>query len=101
MIKWPKYQTVPINLYVMGGVMSKETDNAFVRRVNEWRNKDETLVLINEMHNTILQQQAKIDALMLEYCPDDMTIEQIANWANNQKLIEFGGNLILDSTEIT
>jgi hypothetical protein len=27
---------------------------------------------------------AKIDALMLEYCPDEMTQEQRDNWANNQ-----------------
>lgn len=26
-------------------------------------------------------KQAKIDALMLEFCPDEMTAEQVANWA--------------------
>ena len=30
--------------------------------------------------------QAKIDSLMLEYCPDDMTQEQIENWAKHQKV---------------
>ena len=29
--------------------------------------------------------QAKIDALMLEYCPDDMTEEQMKNWEKHQK----------------
>lgn len=29
-------------------------------------------------------KQAKIDQLMLEYCPDEMTLEQIENWANHQ-----------------
>lgn len=29
--------------------------------------------------------QAKIDRLMLEYCPDEMTPEQLAEWAANQK----------------
>jgi hypothetical protein len=29
--------------------------------------------------------QARIDALMLEYCPDEMTPEQIANWERHQK----------------
>ena len=29
--------------------------------------------------------QAKIDALMLEYCPDEMTPEQLNGWAKNQK----------------
>lgn len=30
-------------------------------------------------------KQAKIDALMLEYCPDEMTPEQIAEWEAHQK----------------
>ena len=29
--------------------------------------------------------QARIDALMLEYCPDEMTEAQKANWAAHQK----------------
>ena len=28
--------------------------------------------------------QARIDALMLEYCPDEMTPEQMAEWARSQ-----------------
>ena len=33
---------------------------------------------------TIAAMQAKIDALMLEYCPDEMTPEQIDNWKLHQ-----------------
>ena len=33
--------------------------------------------------------QAKIDALMFEYCPDEMTEEQIDNWANHQVVSSF------------
>jgi hypothetical protein len=29
--------------------------------------------------------QAKIDALMLEYCPNEMTPEQVENWAKHQR----------------
>ena len=29
--------------------------------------------------------QAKIDGLMLEYCPDEITDEQMAEWSKNQK----------------
>ena len=29
-------------------------------------------------------QQARIDALMLEHCPDEMTPEQMAEWAKHQ-----------------
>lgn len=30
-------------------------------------------------------KQARIDALMLEYCPDEMTPEQIEEWGKNQR----------------
>ena len=29
--------------------------------------------------------QARIDALMMEYCPDEMTGEQITNWQSHQR----------------
>lgn len=32
--------------------------------------------------------QARLDALMLEFCPDDMTGEQRAAWAARQKPVE-------------
>ena len=32
--------------------------------------------------------QAKIDALMLEYCPDEMTKEQMDNWASHQVAVK-------------
>ena len=31
--------------------------------------------------------QARIDALMLEYCPDEMTPEQIAEWERHQQAV--------------
>ncbi len=33
-------------------------------------------------------QQAKIDALMLEFCPEDMTPEQLAEWGRHQRPVE-------------
>lgn len=36
--------------------------------------------------NTALQ--AQIDRLMLEYCPDEMTSEQMANWIAHQRAVE-------------
>lgn len=32
--------------------------------------------------------QAKIDDLMLEYCPKDMTPEQIENWKQHQRVVK-------------
>lgn len=29
-------------------------------------------------------KQARIDELMLEYCPNDMSLDQLANWATSQ-----------------
>lgn len=31
-------------------------------------------------------QQAKIDRLMIEYCPDEMTKEQLLEWAKHQRV---------------
>lgn len=35
-------------------------------------------------------KQARIDALMLEFCPDEMTEEQLANWAAHQRAVKGG-----------
>jgi hypothetical protein len=32
--------------------------------------------------------QAQIDELMLEYCPDDMTPDQMAEWERHQVLVK-------------
>lgn len=34
---------------------------------------------------TVNAQQARIDELMCEYCPDEMTEDQIAEWEKHQK----------------
>lgn len=33
-------------------------------------------------------KQAVIDRLMLEYCPEEMSVEQIVNWSNHQRALE-------------
>lgn len=38
-----------------------------------------------EIIREIESKQAKIDELMLEYCPDEMTQGQLENWENRQK----------------
>ncbi len=35
----------------------------------------------------VAELQAKIDKLMLEYCPNEMTKEQLDNWAKHQALV--------------
>lgn len=44
-----------------------------------WRNR------AYKIEKNLAAAQAKIDALMLEYCPEEMTPEQIAKWERYQK----------------
>lgn len=38
-----------------------------------------------ERNREVLALQAKLDAVMLEYCPDEMTEEQTAEWERHQR----------------
>lgn len=40
---------------------------------------------VAELERAVARAQARIDALMLEYCPDEMTPEQVAEWARHQR----------------
>ncbi len=40
---------------------------------------------VAELEREIAAKQAHIDALMIEYCPDEMTPEQVAEWARHQQ----------------
>lgn len=40
-----------------------------------------------EVAATLEAQQAKIDSLMLEFCPAEMTQDQLENWRNHQRLV--------------
>lgn len=44
--------------------------------------QDEAVKLLQK---ELASKQAKIDSLMLEYCPDEMTVEQTDEWARHQK----------------
>ena len=49
----------------------------------------ENLVGFSKFENSIRAPlQAKIDRLMLEYCPEEMTQDQLDTWAENQKPID-------------
>jgi hypothetical protein len=39
---------------------------------------------IKQLEQQLAAKQAKIDELMLEYCPDEMTDEQLAEYARHQ-----------------
>ncbi|MEY8688468.1 MAG: hypothetical protein AB9M53_01130 [Leptothrix sp. (in: b-proteobacteria)] len=41
---------------------------------------------IQMLSTQLAAKQAKIDRLMLEHCPDEMTPEQLATWAAHQRV---------------
>ena len=46
----------------------------------------DALLVIKHLTQELGAKQAQIDALMLEYCQEDMTPEQLENWGNHQRL---------------
>jgi hypothetical protein len=58
---------------------------------HEWDDEppDEVAALVLKIDADIEIEhlQARIDALMLEHCPDEMTPEQVANWERHQKAV--------------
>ncbi len=47
---------------------------------------------IESLHRQLAAKQAEVDALMLEYCPSEMSQEQLANWAAHQRPSEWKTN---------
>ena len=50
-----------------------------------------------ECRSRIAALQAKIDSLMLEYCPGEMTPEQIENWGRHQKAVSLETDAAIDA----
>ena len=48
----------------------------------------EAMAEIEYLRQQLASARAKIDALMLEYCPNEMTKEQLDEWARNQRPVE-------------
>lgn len=43
---------------------------------------------VQELQKQLDAKQAKIDALMFEFCPEEMTAEQISKYEKSQKLVQ-------------
>lgn len=81
-----------------------EKAEAELKQVKEWRNAalQENMRMsdlwmdrvtrsearVKELERESGHKQSIIDRLMLEYCPNEMTAEQIAEWASHQKRAE-------------
>jgi hypothetical protein len=53
-------------------------------RTEVWSESEVIAAIEEGMRPERERLQAKIDALMLEYCPNEMTPEQIENWKRHQ-----------------
>lgn len=53
--------------------------------------ESELIAILNNEKSQLQREnaslQAKLDSLMLEYCPEEMSQEQIANWGKNQRRV--------------
>ena len=49
-----------------------------------WTRGEEVVAIRNELAEKVGAQQAHIDRLMIEFCPEEMTPEQRENWARHQ-----------------
>lgn len=54
----------------------------------KWNVMPGAILAVNALCDEVERQQAKIDALMLEYCQDEMTKEQFANWESHQRIVK-------------
>ena len=41
--------------------------------------------VVESLRQQLAAKQAEVDALMLEYCPNEMSQEQLDNWAAHQR----------------
>jgi len=72
--------------------LSKTTDEDFIKDLLEANHAqltlfDEMMIELRRRGTLIHYAQAKIDQLMFEYCPEDMTAEQIANYEAHQRAV--------------
>lgn len=72
-----------LNKYVVGSIQQLTLGGQAALDIADMPGKR-----IKELEMTIEAMQAKIDSLMLEYCPEEMTEGQMANWAEHQKLVK-------------
>jgi hypothetical protein len=75
-------------------------NNTYIKRCKELRDEfQEALNFTREAYNKENQHlRFRIDNLMLEYCPEEMTIAQFANYAAHQKKVDPDFNLVLPDT---
>lgn len=66
------------------GVTPAEAKAGLMRVKKREQLIDTQAVTIELLRRELAHKQSQIDSLMLEYCPDEMTEEQIAEWSKHQ-----------------
>lgn len=87
---------------VYGDYRQLEAENARLAAENTALQLEQKMRLMAEESNARLREelaakQAKIDNLMLEYCPDEMTPEQMAEWAKYQRPLNPDEQAVIDA----
>lgn len=59
----------------------------YLRQLAPHQNEREGPQLLRAAVKELNNKQAQIDALMLEWCPDEMTAEQLAEWGRHQNQV--------------
>lgn len=73
--------------WVMVGLYKKIAElEGELRRVEGQRNASNAMIV--QLQDEVANRQAKIDELMMEYCPDEMTMGQLVDWSAHQKPVE-------------
>lgn len=75
--------------------LARERDELLVENERLLAANRDCIDHFNAAMEDLAAAQAKIDSLMLEYCPDEMTPEQIENWGKHQKAVSDQTNLPL------
>lgn len=75
---------------VQTGKFGHDNLDGFMRAA-EWLGRHKALDEAERLANDL---QAKIDALMLEYCPDEMTEAQKERWARHQQPVTPNENVV-------
>jgi hypothetical protein len=69
---------------------------AFINNIADEGTKAEALEWLQRTWDDNFALQARIDALMLEYCPDEMTPLQRARWAASQRRAGLETKVVVD-----
>ena len=73
--------------WVIAEIEKLEHKLADLNRICEFDQKtnEQLLEQRDQLRQQLAVKQAEVDALMLEYCPNEMSQEQLDNWAAHQR----------------